>query len=239
MTLIELIVVIAIAAGLLGASLYSINMLTAADLRDESMRLTSAIKHTWTQAALKNTQYRLILNLEKGTYHTEIAKLPARTTRSKPDDGGDGDAEQSSSFGSSDPSEAMDTQQGGKVALPPPTEITSEDDLENEEETDPFGVDKAVEYREVKKSIIEETTLKEGISFKQVKTPGIEKPQRKGKVSLRFYPDGFMEPAVIVLENKRKEHFSVVTEPLTGRVKLFSRIYETPDDFGEGTESDD
>ena len=76
LTLIEIAVVLTIVAALMGATVYSIQMVTNSDLRNESMRLTSTIKYTWSRAALNNAQYRMVIDLDNDTYHTEVTKAP-------------------------------------------------------------------------------------------------------------------------------------------------------------------
>ena len=56
---------------------------------------------------------------------------------------------------------------------------------------------------------------------------------------MSFFPNGFQEPAIIFLEDEATGAvFSIKTEPLTGRVMLYSREIDIPDEFGQG-ESDD
>src|SRR5690554_5107766 len=68
-----MLVVLAIAAGMMGAAIYGLNMVTAADLRDEAMRLTLVMQYTWSRAAVEQVNYRLVLDLDENTYWTEVS----------------------------------------------------------------------------------------------------------------------------------------------------------------------
>lgn len=219
--MIELMIVLAIGVGLIGASIYSINVITASKLKDQAMRLTSTIKHAWNQAALNKAQYRLVIDLDSNSYHTEVAEVPSAVEEKKRSD----DLTNYRTF-----KEGESRKLGGK-------DDPHEKDR-NAGESDPFGVNKTVSYKKLESSVVEPTKLPAGIEFVKVHTTQREEAYVKGKTGVLFFPNGFQQPAIIVLKNKAGSHYSVVTEPLTGRVKIFSKKLKRPSEFGQGEDDD-
>ncbi|RAL22817.1 hypothetical protein DL240_07950 [Lujinxingia litoralis] len=218
MTLIEILVVLVIVAGLMGAGISMMGVLTKSKLRDEAMRLTSVIKYAYNQAALNNTQYRLVLNLETGEYFTEMSEAPV--VAPQPDD---------------DFAEGL---------LPEEARALEEEHRQNkrslfdESEDDPFGVSRRVGYERAEEAVVKLTSLRNGIEFESVRLAGRELPLTRGRAALRFFPNGFQQEAVIVLRDESGGRYSLVTEPLTGRVRIYSGDWEPEGDFGE-VERDD
>lgn len=220
MTLVEMLVVLAIVAGLLVGSISMINILTASDVRDQAMRITSVIKYSWTHAALNNAQYRLVMDLETGEYFTEVTESPviAQTPDLDTDEG-------------MLPEEARELE----------NERSVHDDPFEDGESDPFGVHRPVTYQRVQEGLLEIEPLDNGVRFHKVITQHQSQPFRSGKAAISFFPDGFQEPAVIVLSDEDEEDFySLVTEPLTGRVFIYDReLDELPEEVAGPAEEQD
>jgi type II secretory pathway pseudopilin PulG len=218
-TLIELMVVMGIVAGLITAAALSIGSLTASDLRNEAMRMTSVMKYTWTQAAINNTQYRMVLDLDNNEYSVQVTDSPVAAPAPQ--------------------------QQGDEGLLPEEAkELENEQNVEASDpfrdgSSDPFGIYKAPTYEKVQNAVFEGRELKEGLRFHHVWTVGNETPIRKGKVAVGFFPDGFQQQVIIVLTDGDNEFYSIANEPLTGRVKIYSKRIEPDEAFGEPAEVQD
>lgn len=218
-TIMELLVVMAIIAGLTGAAIYGISAITATDLRNEAMRMTSVMKYTWTQAAINNTQYRMVLDLDTNEYSVQVTDSPVAPPA----------PEQQGEEGLL-PEEAMELENKQNVEASDPFRDGS---------SDPFGIYNAPTYERVQNAVFQGRTLKENLKFHQVWTVGNETPIRKGKVAVGFFPDGFQQQVIIVLTDGQDNYYSIANEPLTGRVKIYSKLIEPDDAFGQPADVQD
>lgn len=219
MTLIEVIMVMMIMAIVAGMSVYAVGSLSATDLRDAAMRMTSAFKYTWTRAAVNGAQYRMVIDLDEGSYHTEVTDAPV--VAKAPKETGDSEGVL--------PEEAQERENEKNAGA---------SDLFGEE-SDPFGVHRAPTYEQVEDGALAPKKLEEGIKIHEVHVAYQDTPITSGKVAVNFFPDGFQQPVIIVLSNEEgDDFFSLVNEPLTGRVKLFSKRIEDREMLEHG-ESDD
>jgi prepilin-type N-terminal cleavage/methylation domain-containing protein len=219
MTLIEMLVVLALVAGLAALSLNAVGALSATDLRDEAMRLTSSVKYTWTRAAVNGAQYRMVIDLDSGSYHTEVTD--AMVVREAP------------------------AETGGAEGVLPEREQERENDQNAGasdlfgEDSDPFGIHRVPTYEQVQDGALEPRTLEAGIKIYEVHVAYQDQPITSGKVAINFFPDGFQQPVIIVLSNDEGDDFySLVNEPLTGRVKLFSKRIDDREMLVHGEDDD-
>ncbi len=213
MTLIEILMVLMVVAGVMGAGLYMLGLVTQSQIKDEAMRMTSAIQYTYSQAALNNTPYRLVIDLENNEYYTEMSETPVviRQAQQEYDEG-------------MLPEEARQMEEERR---------SRRGNLFREEEDDPFGISKRVGYQRADEAVIEPRNLRNGIEFESVLTDNLDSPVTRGRAAINFYPNGFQQQAIIVIVDPSSEaKFTLVTEPLTGRVRLYSGEIDTPDDFG-------
>ena len=65
-SLVEVLVVLAIVAGLIGTGAYMVGMIGAGDLKGQAFAIASDIKYTYSKAAVNNTQY-VLSYFEHGT----------------------------------------------------------------------------------------------------------------------------------------------------------------------------
>lgn len=216
-TIVELMVVMGIITAIMGIGAYSIGAISSSDLRSESMRVAAVMRYTYSNAALNNSRYRLVFDMETGEYYTEVtdeALIEAESTE-----------EQDDEFLSDEARELGD-------------KWDKESDLFDDDEADPFGLNRKVSYRRVNDVVIEKTQLKEGIRFVEVYTTQREEPYTTGKAAMSFFPNGFQDQVMVVLEDSTESRIALLTEPMTGRVLLLTEDTELPDDFGE-VERDD
>lgn len=219
MTIIEVLVVLMIVASLAALSLNAVGALSATDLRDEAMRMTSSMKYTWTRAAVNGAQYRMVINLDSGEYHTEVTD--ARVVREAP------------------------AQTGGEEGVLPEDAQERENDKNAGasdlfgKESDPFGIHRTPTYEQVQDGALEPRKLKPGLKVYEVHVAYQDRPISSGKVAINFFPDGFQQPVIIVLSNEEGDDFySLVNEPLTGRIKLFSERIDDREMLEHGEDDD-
>lgn len=216
-TIVELMVVMGIVATILGVGAYSIGQISSSDLRNDALRVAAVMRYTYSNAALNNSRYRLVFDLETGEYYTEVTdEALIETTNSAEDD------------------EEFLTDEARELGR----QDDEENDLFDEEEADPFGINRKVSYQRVNDVVIEKTTLKENIKFVEVHTTQREDPYTEGKAAMSFFPNGFQDQVMVVLEDQTGARVSLVSEPMTGRVLVYTDSDELPDNFGE-VERDD
>ncbi len=216
-TLVELLVVLAVIGGIMTIGVYMLGMLTHTKLKDESMRLTSAIKYTYSQAALNNAQYRLVFDLDTNEYYSEVTNSPVVVESSTAND-----------------SEGLLPEEARELA----ERHQADNDLFAKNEADPFNLNRKVTFERVQDGVLKAKTLPEGIRIYSVQTAHQRMPFKTGKASVSFFRNGFQEQALIILGDDSGGRYTLITEPLTGRVKIYSGELQTPPGFGE-EESDD
>lgn len=213
LTLIEILVVLLIVAGVMGMGVMMFGLVGQSQLKDEAMRLTSAIQYTYSQAALNNTPYRLVIDLETNEYYTEMGQGRVVVKEA-----------------------VSDFQEG---LLPEEARALEEErraqrrDLFREQEDDPFGISRRVGYQRADEAVIKPRALKNDIRFESVLTSNFTRPVEQGKVAINFFPNGFQQQARIVLVDSREAKFTLITEPLTGRVRVYSGERDVDEGFGK------
>lgn len=216
-TLVELLVVLALVGGIMSIGVYMLGLLTHTKLKDEAMRLTSAIKYTYSQAGLNNAQYRLVFDLDTNEYYSEVTNSPVVVESTDVND-----------------SEGLLPEEAQELA----ERYRADNDLFAKEEADPFNLNRQVTFERVQDGVLQPKKLPEGIRIYSVQTAHQRLPFETGKASISFFRNGFQEQALIVLGDEAGARYTLITEPLTGRVKIYSGELETPPGFGE-EENDD
>ena len=213
MTLTEILIVLAIVGGLLTAGLSMMGVMTQGQLRKEAMRMTSTIQYAYNQAALNNRPYRLVIDLETQEYYTEVSdrRVVVSAVQEDYDQG-------------LLPEEARLMQEARRQRR---------NEFFREEEDDPFGMSRRVGFQRAEDAVISPRTLGNGIRFESVLTDNFRNPVREGKVAIHFFPNGFQQQAQVVLVDPDSgAKFTLITEPLTGRVRIYSGEQDIPDTFG-------
>lgn len=217
LSVVELMVVLTIIATITGIGAYSLGMVGGNQLKSDALRIASVIKYTYANACLNNTRYRLVVELGTGNYYSEVTDEPVISL-----------AEQSAD-------EEMLTEEARELAK----SKDREDDLFDEREANPFGVNRRVSFERVQDVIIKDTKLGQGIVFAKAYTPRFpEKALEEGRAAVSFFPNGYMEPLLLIIKDEEGNAYSLLTEAMTGRVRVMSGEIDPPEGFAE-VESDD
>lgn len=217
LSVVELMVVLTIIATITGIGAYSLGMVGGNQLKSDALRIASVIKYTYANACLNNTRYRLVVELGTGNYYSEVTDEPVISL-----------AEQSAD-------EEMLTEEARELAK----SKDREDDLFDEREANPFGVNRRVSFERVQDVIIKDTKLGQGIVFAKAYTPRFpEKALEEGRAAVSFFPNGYMEPLLLIIKDEEGNAYSLLTEAMTGRVQVMSGEIDPPEGFAE-VESDD
>lgn len=218
MTVVEIIVVMAIVASIMGLGASMLGMVGNNDMKKDANRLSSVMNYTYSNAGINNSRYRLVLDLDTGTYYSEVTDQALITQSER-----DADLE-------------MLTEEAREAGR----QKDRDSDLFDEEEENPFGVNRRVTFERVQNALVKDEKLSEGIRFDKIYSPRFpDGPVTEGKMAISFFPNGYVEPVLIILRDDDDGVYSLITEPMTGRVKLYGREIEVPKDFGEAEVDDD
>lgn len=210
-TLIEMLVVLALAVLVIGLGLSSMGNLTSTQLRTQTNRLAAAIRHTYSRAVAHGLHMRMVLDMDADSYFVEASDQPIFLPATKRKEAEDPDA---------------------------PTEEEVEQAKEDADldvgETPKFRLKRA-QYQE--DGVIAKVTMEKGIGLDGVLTSGQTDEFRTGKAYIHFFPNGFVEPAIIHITDGEEGFLTLVVDPLTGKVTRLpgraeaNRLFGVPDEL--------
>jgi hypothetical protein len=229
MTIIEVMVIVAIAALLAAVAVASVGSLGRTRLMGSAYLVAAAIQRGFSYAATHGESARLLIDLDENTLTLEH---------------GEGRL-------------LIDTSVEGGVKEPGEEELEAmagEKAKEDEEEEVEFdlGVETLTQqirsgfhqgevprYRPPMFEPIDDDrfvgrSLETRVVFLAVHSPLYGEPKREGKAYVYFFPDGMGDHAVVQLENKAGQVYSVEVQGLTGRARVYNYAYVP--DFDEDTE---
>jgi general secretion pathway protein H len=207
--MLELVAVIALVALLFTAAGLSVQNVTGAQLKRDAFVLAANIGAIHTAAVTKNAYLRLVIDLEAGTYATEIADTRFFLGKGKEED-------DKPLFKKKD----RDLLKAGQVQF-----------LEDAEGPKMHYA----QATELKDNLLRTVKLSRGVSFTGVMTTHQREERKEGKAFVYFFPNGFVERAVIYVTDGSRS-FTLLTQPLTGRVKVAAGREDVPRGFDKEEE---
>jgi general secretion pathway protein H len=72
-----------------------------------------------------------------------------------------------------------------------------------------------------------------GCRIRDIYTPRQREPYTEGKAYLYFFPDGHTERAIIHVADTSNDIYTLIVQPLTGRVEVRAGDVPVPRGFGE------
>ena len=209
-TLIEVIVVIAIAAVVVSGATFGIGALTRGRLRSASMRVMSAAQYAHSRSITNGTTTRLHFDFEKDTMAVEETEAPvtiANYEQLKTDTG-----------------TAVDPWEVARQRIEKP--------LDREPpQTSQFSPITTNEGNTIKR--YQAQPLGKGIEVHALVTPRDSLPRTEGEGGVYFFPGGATEHTVIQLRDNNENVYSVEIHPLTGKGRLYPYAYEPMADLDE------
>ncbi len=217
-TLIEVMIVLLIMAGMSVGIVFVVNSITRANLKADAMRVSGYIKHTYGMAAIHQQYFRLMIDLDTQEYWVEAAEQSEIGSPPQiPED-----------------RVVVDAPEG--LDIPEPARRTGGYDAD-----DPEGSALGLRRPDFSPSetFLTDRRKLEGAKFYSVKTASQQKALQTGRASITFFPNGFVERSQIVMSDGDDEGFlSLEIQPLTGKVDIFTGKQEADRDFFE-VEDDD
>lgn len=238
-TIIELMVVVAIAGMLLAAAALSFQNIIRSRLRSAASRTASSMRFAFDRATMTGMTIRLALDIEKGeiwlegtTERVTIGADGAKAERERRPAGettGAGPAMPFPLFGGSGTGSGEGADEGEGM-LQGGIDVKQ---MVSEVQADLEPVQRApAKFTPLKGMLTKKIKLAKGISIDAVVTPRLVEPVTEGTAHVYFFPQGHSEPAIVHLVNDDEEYYSVVLHPLTGQARVYPCMYRIPTDFG-------
>lgn len=221
MTLIEVLIVMALIALILGAVVVGSGQLSSARLRHSSTMISGAIRVAFSRATASAKTVRLVMDFEKNAIWLEEGDQP-HLVQSKDVSGAGGAA-------AATEAERQAVEESGRILKGPaaPRTAFKEIDAMGLVASDPGKGHKALER---------------GIRFRKVTTNHDDAPRTEGRAYLYFWPGGQTERAAIQLTaaGTDDEHLDVtlMVAPLTGKVTIKDGSVELPNADDDKAASD-
>jgi general secretion pathway protein H len=224
-TLIEVMVVLAIAALMVGGSLQGFRSLRKADLREATTQMSGSMRYLFDRASTTGKIHRLVIDMEQRMYWAEVSDdrfyIPreaesAQALREREDKEADEDEEEAKKR-----EQAAREAESGKGAA-----ANSSFDLSKLEVAD-FRPKRA-RFASFKDLAIKPVRLKK-TKVLSVYTPRVTNPLTAGRAYIYFFPLGQTEPAIVTMSNPEGDTvFSLVVHPITGRVRIYNQEVQPP-----------
>jgi hypothetical protein len=210
------------ALGATGVSM-GIGALTRSKMRAATMQIVSATRFAYGRSVAQGTTVRLVFDLENGSMKVDEAR--GTVTLSRSGDGRRGSRDDEEDGAVDDSASSVDPWEAARLRIEQP--------LEPSFGRSPFGPVEDALGRAL--SMSKATPLGDQIRVVKIITPHDPDPLTEGIGAVYFFPGGHSEHAVVQLQNKHEEVFSVEILPLTGRARVHGFAFE-PENLTEADE---
>jgi general secretion pathway protein H len=221
-TLLEIMVVLAVIALIMGSAVHGFRSLAKSDLRNSSAKMSGAVRFLFDRASTTGKNHRLVIDLDTGRYWAEVSDdrfyIPHEAE-----------------------TQAQAARREAEEAEKDEDEQKRRDELSSSDSTLPgnssFDMSKldVGEFRpkRARFAAFKETALKpvavKNSKIRSVYTPRLTDPVTSGRAYVYFFPLGQTEPAIITLSDPDGESiYSLVVHPITGRVRIYNYDVRPP-----------
>lgn len=212
-TLFELLVVIAIIALMTGIIVSKFDDWFDVNIKRTTKKLGGTVRYLHDKASTENLYIRLILDFEKNSYWVEATTEQFLLMTKDV-------AEEVAKEAEEEPAEE-EAEKGEAAAT------EGEETGEAEEKSEAVEKYRTPEFGAVDEFLLKPVVLPDGVFIKDVYTSHDQGPVSSGQAFIYFFPNGFIEPAVINLRNEEDTlNYSIKINPLTGTTYL-SDQYKT------------
>lgn len=225
MTLIEVLIVMAIIALVMGAVIIGSGQMGSSRMRHSATMIAGAVRVGFSRATATSKSVRLVLDMEESAIWLEEGDQP-HLVQSKDTTGTGGAA-------AATVAEGQALEESSRIVKGPTAPRTSF------REIDPMGLVSSDPGKTHK-------PLERGVKFRQVQTSHDDAPRASGRAYLYFWPGGQTERASIQLQvgadATADEAMTLMVSPLTGKVTIKDGavpLPPTPTDDKEASERED
>lgn len=213
-TLFELLITIAVVGMIMGIVVGGAGNLLENDMKSAAAKLSSTIRYIYNKSATEGAYLRLVFDFEQQTYWVEGTGDPVKLTS---------------------PAEAARLEQKRSKAGVKEEDKKKDQDKEeakngNQKEADGNGEVAAEEesikpkeptFGQVDSFLLKPVKMPDGVFLKDLYVEHREGAVDGGKEYIYFFPNGYVESAVINLRDEDDEiNYSLKTSPVSGRVKI-------------------
>jgi general secretion pathway protein H len=220
-TLLEIMVVLAVIALIMGSAVHGFRSLAKSDLRNSSAKMSGAVRFLFDRASTTGKNHRLVIDLDTGRYWAEVsddrfyipheAETQAQAVRREAEE-----AEKDA-----DEQKRRD-------------ELSGDSTLPSNSSFDMSKLDvgefrpKRARFAAFKETALKPVAVKNS-KIRSVYTPRLTDPVTTGRAYIYFFPLGQTEPAIITLSDPDGESiYSLVVHPITGRVRIYNYDVRPP-----------
>ncbi len=207
-TLMEIGVAIVLLTLFMGLVVPGFGALSGARLKTTTGMMGGLVRDTYARAALSGRSYRIVFDLEEGTYWVEESEGIARMKR-----------------------ERQELERDGKAALDKLDERVEEAaDSTTEEDREKVRLLTGPGFKPVDGEDGKHTKLPDDVRYKSIWVEHLEKEATGGQVAMHFFPGGYAEEAHITLtdDDQGDRTMTVVVNPLTGEVDVVNEEPRIP-----------
>lgn len=214
MTLIEIIITVAIIGLIMGLSLGIFRDYDEAALEETADRLVGTIKYVYNEAAIKNQYYRLVINFEDQSFAVEASSEPFKISATQEG--------------------VPETNQSTAANIEEVGASLENDKAEEEETAEEPSLPSEAKFSGTSSYLLKPIQLPSGIRIKDVFVAHLDKKVEAGKTSIYFFPNGWVEKAVINLTDEGGDNFySIETFSNTGKAKIRTEYLDYKAEEGE------
>lgn len=214
-TLFELIVAIAIVALIMGLVIGGMDRYLETDMKTASNKLGSTIRYLYNKSVTEGLYMRLVFDITERTYWVEATRDPFLLTTQEADKDKKEEKKKEEEKQKKAEEEAKAAEEGA------PAEEVPEGTIEKSTGQIPKLEIKKPQFSQVESFLLKPTKLPDNIYFKDVITEHQPAPQEGGEATINFFPNGYVEHAIVNLRDEDDEiHYSLETNPITGQVKI-------------------
>lgn len=212
MTVIELMVVLLIVAGMSVAGVAVFSQVTRAELKAQSLRMSGMIRHTYGQAAIHQQYYRMVFDIDSAAYWVEVAPKDR-------------------------PGQAPTIPEQELIGAPEGNDFGKKRGKKGAKDADSEAIVQRPRFQQTEDGVIRRRQLNEGIRIHSIFTPSEQDGITEGRTSITFFPNGFVERCTVILTDGNDGFRTLEIQPLTGKVRILSGRQEPDRGFFEPEEA--
>ena len=230
MTLVEVTITVAILALAVAVAVPAVSNISRGDLRQAASFLSSVVRETYDEAALKGENRRLVFTIGKGELRVESTQEAVRfdeksgrfVTASSLADMFMPDLMNSPSQGSKRDGKKPNLDAKGNPKPAASIESMGSSPLIN------LIAGKRAGKAPMPFQAAKKLKLPKDVHVLDMWTQGMDQAVTEGEVYLYFFASGFTQNAMIHLADDAERVFTVTVQPLTGRASIESHYVEVP-----------
>lgn len=210
-TLLEILVVLVVIVMIAGVAVTRVGKMFRVEVRQTTARLSSTIKYLYNKAATEKRTLRLVFDFESASYWAEGTSEKFLLKKETEEDKKKAEKERAADETDANKKESQSGSEGGETST------------EEEKPIKPA----APEFGAMNELILTTQQIPPNVILKDVYTSHNEGPVTNGRAYIYFFPNGFVEDAVVNLNNvEETKNFSLKINPINGDVDVSDKYRE-------------